>query len=76
MIFEQVYKDLMMLAGGEEPIICCFEKPNEFCHRQLVATWLEKNLNIEIKEFKHEELIREGGVMIEKKPLFEQGSLF
>lgn len=31
-------------------ILLCFEKENEFCHRHLVATWLEKSLEIKVQE--------------------------
>ena len=27
-------------AFGENVILLCYEKPDEFCHRQLVADWL------------------------------------
>ncbi len=36
---------------GENSVLLCFEKPTEFCHRFLVAGWLEMNLGIEIDEF-------------------------
>jgi len=42
---KKVYNDL-----GENAILLCWEKPSEFCHRRLVAEWLEKNLNIKVKE--------------------------
>ena len=41
----QVYKDL-----GENAVLLCYEKPEDFCHRFLVAKWLEKHIGIEIKE--------------------------
>ena len=27
-------------AFGEKVVLLCYEHPNEFCHRQLVANWL------------------------------------
>jgi len=42
---KKVYEEL-----GEDAILLCWEKPGEFCHRQLVAEWLMKHLGIEIKE--------------------------
>ena len=42
---QQVYNDL-----GDDAILLCWEPPGEFCHRRLVAEWLEENLKIEIKE--------------------------
>ncbi len=41
----KVYNEL-----GENSILLCYERPNEFCHRHLVAEWLMNNLNIEIIE--------------------------
>jgi len=29
-------------AFGENVVLLCYEKPNEFCHRQLVAQWLRR----------------------------------
>jgi hypothetical protein len=40
----KVYKDL------KDKIILCWEKPGDFCHRHLVADWLMKNLDVQIKE--------------------------
>lgn len=45
----QVYKDL-----GENAVLLCWEKPGDFCHRRLVAEWLEENLGISVPEFKTE----------------------
>lgn len=28
----------------ENIILCCYEKPNEFCHRHLLAEWLDMNI--------------------------------
>lgn len=42
---QQVYNDL-----GKDAVLLCWENEDEFCHRHLVAYWLEQNLGIEIKE--------------------------
>jgi hypothetical protein len=42
---QTVFKEL-----GEDATILCWEKSGEFCHRRLVAAWLQDNLNIEISE--------------------------
>lgn len=44
---ETVYKEL-----GEDAILICYEKPSDFCHRQLVAKWFKEKLDIEVEEFK------------------------
>ncbi len=41
---EDVLKDL------DGKILLCYESENQFCHRFLVADWLEQKLGIEIKE--------------------------
>jgi len=41
----KVYEEL-----GEDAILLCWEQPGEFCHRRLVAQWLEEALDIEIEE--------------------------
>jgi len=42
---ETVYREL-----GEDAVILCWEASGKFCHRHLVARWLEKELGIEVKE--------------------------
>jgi gamma-glutamylcyclotransferase (GGCT)/AIG2-like uncharacterized protein YtfP len=51
---KKVYDDLKMLSSGRDVAILCYEKPEDFCHRHLVAVWLEKNLNITVSEFGRE----------------------
>ena len=45
---DTVIIDLFNLAGldgteGKEICLICYEKPDEFCHRHLVAEWLSKD---------------------------------
>lgn len=42
---KEVLRDL-----GEDAVLLCYEKPGQFCHRRLVAEWLEEKLGIEVKE--------------------------
>jgi uncharacterized protein (DUF488 family) len=35
---------------GEGAILLCWEKAGEFCHRRLVAEWLEEHLGITVNE--------------------------
>ncbi len=41
----KVYEDL-----GPDAVLLCWEQPGEFCHRRLVAEWLEKHLGVEVPE--------------------------
>ena len=46
---EEVYNDL-----GQDAVLLCWEKPGEFCHRNIVAEWLTNSLNIEVIEIGEE----------------------
>ena len=46
---KEIYNEL-----GENSVLLCFEKPTEFCHRFLVAGWLELNLEVQIDEYDFE----------------------
>lgn len=35
-----VIKDLLDLAPGKDIILCCWGRPDEYCHRHLVASWI------------------------------------
>ena len=49
-----VYEELEDLCNGWACALICYEKPDDFCHRHLVADWLETNLNIyTIKEWRN-----------------------
>lgn len=42
---KEVYKDL-----GKDAVLLCWENKNKFCHRHIVANWLQEKLGIEVKE--------------------------
>lgn len=42
---KEVYEEL-----GEDAVLLCWEPYNKFCHRFLVAEWLKKELDVEIRE--------------------------
>lgn len=41
---EEIYNDL------KNKVVLCYEKPEDFCHRHLVAEWLNKHLNVNVQE--------------------------
>jgi hypothetical protein len=43
----QVLRDL----AGDNLILLCWEAPGEFCHRRVVAAWLQKELGLVVEEF-------------------------
>lgn len=42
---KEVYEEL-----GEDAVLLCWESSEKFCHRHLVAEWLENKLDIVIRE--------------------------
>jgi hypothetical protein len=42
---QTVFNDL-----GDNAVLLCYESPEKFCHRHLVAEWLSENLRCEIIE--------------------------
>jgi uncharacterized protein (DUF488 family) len=46
-----VFSELSKLSGGKNVVLLCYEKAGDFCHRRLVAKWLEMNLGIEVNEY-------------------------
>jgi len=55
---EMYYKEVLNLLDpktiyeelGENSTLLCWEKSGSFCHRRLIANWLEINLNIKVPE--------------------------
>ena len=48
---QTAYDELLRLTNGAENIaLVCYETPEKFCHRHLVANWFREN-NIPIMEF-------------------------
>lgn len=45
-----VVKSLTDWVGGKDIAFVCYEKPTDFCHRQLVAAWL-REAGYECEEF-------------------------
>ena len=52
---QQVWDDLHAIT--DNPVILCYEKSSDFCHRHLVAEWLTKQLGVEIGEFGMSEVV-------------------
>lgn len=48
-------------------VLLCWEEPGQFCHRRLVAQWIEKALNIEVPEWSPSDEIK---IITKNKRLF------
>lgn len=51
---------------GNGIALCCYEKPDDFCHRHFLAEWIIEKTGLEVKEFGY----------VKKQPIPVQGSLF
>ena len=52
---QQVWDDLHRLAGDQEPVLLCWERPpftaSNWCHRRLVADWFHDRLGVVVPEW-------------------------
>lgn len=64
---KHVLEHLNFLTGGIEPILMCKPAKTKFCHRHLVADWLEKETGLIIKELNFPDLIRKDGYLVKQK---------
>ncbi|MBS7703281.1 hypothetical protein [Chelatococcus asaccharovorans] len=61
---DQVAKDLEALTGGKPAALLCYESPlrieagSQWCHRHIVAAWLEHHLGIKVEEVDYPQLDR------------------
>lgn len=47
-----VLYDLFTISLNQDIALVCYEKPENFCHRQLVAEWL-RNAGFEVQEYEY-----------------------
>ena len=46
-------EELSVESNGKDVALCCYEKPGEFCHRHIVAEYLNQNFGLNIVEYTH-----------------------
>lgn len=46
----KVYAHLSDLSQGKDIVLLCYEKDRNECHRKIVGEWLEKKLQINVRE--------------------------
>lgn len=45
----EVLNEIVSLFGDDATLLC-FEKAGEFCHRRIVADWIEKGTGVKVPE--------------------------
>lgn len=54
----QAFVDYLFdLSGGKDVALLCYEKPSDFCHRLLLADFLNQALGINIQEYDFQKAI-------------------
>lgn len=48
---QRTWDELHAMTGGYEPVLLCWERPGEFCHRHLVSDWFERELGVTVSEY-------------------------
>lgn len=43
---KKVVEELQKLSNNKGVVLVCYESPEKFCHRHIVAKWLNDNLNL------------------------------
>jgi hypothetical protein len=57
-----IVEKLAKVSGGKNPVMLCYERPADiaagkyWCHRHIVAQWLNDTLDLEVEELKHPDL--------------------
>ena len=47
----EVYGKILLRCGdGKNAYLLCYEEPDKFCHRHMLAAWLNLKLGLDIKE--------------------------
>ena len=69
---KKVFNDLNSLSDKDDIILMTNGSKKNFCHRHLIAEWLQKELDIEIEEYRVGKVSRNNGYMkkIENPTLF------
>lgn len=55
----RVVEDLIEIAGGQVPVLVCYEKPDtpaelDWCHRSLVSVWFRETIGLDVPELGRE----------------------
>lgn len=64
---QQFLKSVEMAGNGQDVALCCYEKPEDFCHRHILAEWIKEKTGVEVEEY---------GSSQKKEPTYVQGNLF
>ena len=50
-ILDKYVDDLELRKSFQDVVLLCYEPPEEFCHRHILAKYLNENYNLDIQEY-------------------------
>ena len=48
---KKILEQIKAISHGSDVALCCYEAPDDFCHRHIVAQWLYEQTGTEVEEF-------------------------
>ena len=48
--YQEILEELFALSGGKDVALVCYERSDDFCHRQIVGSWFE-DFDTRVQEF-------------------------
>lgn len=69
---EDVIADINRLSFGHDVALLCWEKPEDFCHRHLLADWILNESGVLVEEFEPGGAKRKSEAQARPKPEAEQ----
>lgn len=48
---KQEIRDVLEELKNETIVFLCYEKAGDFCHRHILADWLEENIGVRVEEY-------------------------
>lgn len=49
---QKLLNKLESYSEGKDIVLICYEKPTDFCHRHIVAEWINENSEYQVEELK------------------------
>ncbi|XDD52514.1 DUF488 family protein (plasmid) [Leptospira sp. WS92.C1] len=65
---KNIIEELKAISDESDIALLCYEKPGDFCHRRLVAEWIEKETGMVVPEYQT--------LLVQKKEETKQPKLF
>lgn len=55
-LYDEEIEHYVKVAGRAKAVLLCYESPEKFCHRHLVAQWFKEQIGLDVTEIGKEEM--------------------